>query len=217
MHGGRAPIEMAKAIGAVPTLLPRRTFTRRSTRACSTPRPCRGRRSTASGSTRCGARDAGAVHAPTSRSAPTGRRLRACRPTFATRSWASARCRARSSGARTSSTRPRPASERAKAANMNSIAMTCRRPRSLAGPRLRRAPSRGVGQEDGGQGPQGGPRRPQVGTRICQELMLGHAVIPGRAAGASPESRNERENCFWIRARRFAAPRNDRIHSAEFV
>ena len=63
------------------------TCIRRSTRACSTARRCRGRRSTASGSMRS-RRTSPSCHStpPTSRSAPTGRRSRACPRTCAIRS-----------------------------------------------------------------------------------------------------------------------------------
>ena len=49
----------------------------------------------------------------------------------------------------------------------------------------RRAAVGGVGEEDGGQGPQGGPRHPQFRARTCQEMM--RAVIPGRARSSRPE------------------------------
>jgi len=35
------------------------------------------------------------------------------------------------------------------------------------------------------------------------------SVIPGRAEGANPESTRKLGVCFWIRAHRFAVPRND--------
>ena len=93
--------------------------------------------------------------------------------------------KARSSGARTSSTAPssrrRWSGPRPASIELNRYDVAGRGGRPLEQGRRRAALGR-VGEEDGGQGPQGGPRHPQLGARACQELNQAHSdreLAPG--------------------------------------